>query len=59
MLQSSYKYSSPIDTKGKENSTEALFMTLIFEQYKKMRFNSNHRNNNNNNNNNHQQQLFK
>jgi len=37
MLQSSYKYSSPIDTKGKENSTEALFMTLIFEQYKKMR----------------------
>ena len=35
MLQSSYKYSSSIDTKGKENSTESLFMTLIFEQYKK------------------------
>ena len=35
MLQSSYKYSSSIDVKGKENSTESLFMTLIFEQYKK------------------------
>ena len=35
MLQSSYKYSSSIDAKGKENSTESLFMTLIFEQYKK------------------------
>lgn len=35
MLQSSYKYSSSINAKGKENSTESLFMTLIFEQYKK------------------------
>ena len=35
MLQSSYKYSSSIDVKGKENSTESLFMTLIFDQYKK------------------------
>ena len=34
MLQSSYKYSSAIDVRGKENSTESLFMTLIFEQYK-------------------------
>ena len=51
MLQSSYKYSSSINAKGKENSTESLFMTLIFEQYKKMIFNSNH--------NYQQQQLFK
>ena len=35
MLQSSYKYSSSINARGKENSTESLFMTLIFEQYKK------------------------
>ena len=34
MLQSSYKYSTSIDVKGKENSTESLFMTLIFEQHK-------------------------
>jgi hypothetical protein len=34
MLQSAYKYSSSINAKGKENSTESLFMTLIFEQYK-------------------------
>jgi hypothetical protein len=40
MLRFSYKYSSSIDTKGKENSTESLFMTLIFEQYKKIIFNS-------------------
>ena len=36
MLQSSYKYSSSINAKGKENSTESLFMALILEQYKKM-----------------------
>ena len=42
MLQSSYKYSSSINAKGKENSTESLFMTLIFEQYKKIIFNPNH-----------------
>jgi len=54
MLQSSYKYSSSIDVKGKENSTESLFMTLIFEQYKKIIFNSNH-----NQHQQHQQQLFK
>ncbi len=35
MLRSSYKYSRAIDVRGKENSTESLFMTLIFEQYKK------------------------
>ena len=34
MLQSSYKYSSSINAKGKENSTESLFMTLIFDQQK-------------------------
>ena len=44
MLQSSYKYSSSINAKGKENSTESLFITLIFEQYKKMILNSNYRN---------------
>jgi len=42
MLQSSYKHSSSIDAKGKENSTESLFMSLIFEQHKKMILNSNH-----------------
>ena len=36
MLQSSYKYSRAIEAKGQENSTESLFMTLIFEQYKKI-----------------------
>ena len=35
MLQSSYKYSSSINAKGKENSTESLFMTLIFETIQK------------------------
>ena len=34
MLQSSYKYSRAIEVRGKENSTESLFMTLIFEQHK-------------------------
>ena len=34
MLQSSYKYSDAIITKGKENSTESLFMSLIFDQHK-------------------------
>jgi hypothetical protein len=51
MLQSSYKYSSSIEVREKENSTESLYMTLIFDQYKKMIFNSNH--------NYQQQQLFK
>ena len=36
MLQSSYKYSSSIDVKGKENSTEQLFMTIIIKQFKKI-----------------------
>ena len=45
MLQSSfYKYSSSINAKGKENSTESLFMSLIFEQYKKIFSDSNYRN---------------
>lgn len=35
LLQSSYKYSSSINPKGKENSTESLFMTLIFETIQK------------------------
>ena len=30
MLQSSYKYSDAINAKGKENSTESLFIALIF-----------------------------
>ena len=35
MLQlSSYKYSSSIDAKGKEFSTESLLVSLIFEQLK-------------------------
>jgi hypothetical protein len=54
MLQSSYKYSSSINSKGNEYSTESLFITLIFEQYKKLIFNSNH-----NQHQQHQQQLFK
>ena len=44
MLQSSYMYSSSINAKGREYSTESLFMTLIFEQYKKIIFNPNHHN---------------
>lgn len=45
MLLSSYKYSYAINAKGKEYSTEILFMSLIFEQHKKMIFwNSNHNN---------------
>ena len=54
MLRSSYKYSPSIDTKGKENFTESLFMTLIFEQYKKIIFNSNNHHNHYHS----QQQLF-
>jgi hypothetical protein len=54
MLQSSCKYSSSINSKGNEYSTEPLFITLIFEQYKKLIFNSNH-----NQHQQHQQQLFK
>ena len=53
MLRSSYKYSRAIDGRGKENSTESLFMTLIFEQYKKMIFNSHYHNHYHS-----QQQLF-
>ena len=34
MLRSSYKYSSSIDIKGKENSTESFLMSLIFDQHK-------------------------
>ena len=34
MLRSSYKYSRAIEVRGKENSTESLFMTLIFDQQK-------------------------
>ncbi len=45
MLLSLYKYLDAINAKGKEYSTESLFMSLIFEQYKKMIFwNSNHNN---------------
>ena len=54
MLQSSYKYSSSINSKGNEYSTKSLFITLIFEQYKKLIFNSNH-----NQHQQHQQRLFK
>ena len=38
MLQSAYKYSRAIDAKGKENSTDSLFMSLIFDQQKKNSF---------------------
>ena len=34
MLQSSYKYSSSINAKGKEFTTESLLMSLIFDQNK-------------------------
>jgi len=34
MLRSSYKYSRAIEVRGKENSTESLFMALIFDQQK-------------------------
>jgi hypothetical protein len=36
MLQSSYKYSSAINAKGEEYSTESLIMSLLLEQYKMM-----------------------
>ena len=42
LLQSSYKYSDAIDMKGEQYSTESLFISLIFEQHKKMILNSNH-----------------
>jgi hypothetical protein len=42
ILRSSYRYPSSINAKGKENSPESLFITLIFEQYKKMILNSSH-----------------
>ena len=35
MLRSSYKYSRAIEVREKENSTESLFMTLIFETIQK------------------------
>ena len=34
MLRSSYKYSRAIEVRGKENSTDSLFMSLIFDQQK-------------------------
>jgi len=34
LLQSSYKYSSAIDIKGEQYSTEVLILSLIFEQRK-------------------------
>jgi hypothetical protein len=34
MLQSSYKYSSSINVKGENYTTESLFMSLIFDQHK-------------------------
>ena len=40
MLQSAYKYSSSIEVRGKENSTESLFISLIFDQHKMMLPNS-------------------
>ena len=41
MLQlSSYKYSSSIDAKGKQFSTESLLISLIFDQHKMMLSNS-------------------
>ena len=36
MLRSSYKYSMAIEAKGNENCIESLFISLIFEQYKKI-----------------------
>ena len=51
MLQSSYKYSSSINAKGKEFTTESLLMSLIFDQHKMLLINavSNITNNNNKN----------
>jgi hypothetical protein len=40
MLQSSYKYSSSINAKGEEHSTESLLISLIFDQHKMMLPNS-------------------
>jgi hypothetical protein len=34
MLQTTYKYSSAIDAKGENYSTESLIMSLLLEQYK-------------------------
>ena len=36
MLQSVYKYSSPIEAKGENYSTESLLMSLIFEHHNKI-----------------------
>ena len=40
MLQSSYKYSSSVNAKGSEFSTESLLISLIFDQHKMMLPNS-------------------
>ncbi len=37
MLQSTYKYSSSIEAKGENYTTESLLMSLLFEQYKLMK----------------------
>jgi heme oxygenase len=34
MLKSAYKYSSSIEAKGENYSTQSLLMSLLFEQYK-------------------------
>lgn len=36
MLTSCYKYSSSINAKGEDYSTESLLMSILFEQYKKI-----------------------
>lgn len=47
MFQSSYKYSSAIDIKGKENVRESLLISLIFDQHKMLQINAVDNNNNN------------
>ena len=51
MLHASYRYSSSINAKGKEFSTESLLISLIFDQHKMLQINavSNITNNNNKN----------
>ena len=36
MLQSCYKFSASINAMGSERSTESLFMTILFEQFKQL-----------------------
>jgi hypothetical protein len=36
MLQSCYQYSSSINIRCRKHSTESLFMTILFEQYKQL-----------------------